>query len=244
MAGLYQGTLRSILYSNWWLHMVVLFSFLNVLPLSKHFHIITAIPNVFFRTLRSTGYAKPLNLEDESVTTFGVSKVEEFTWKGIFDSYTCTECGRCQDQCPAFATSKPLSPRDLIIDIRDNAFQRVPLFKRQVPGNGGDGGDRPQLSPLVVQGTEYPPSHGGHTGHNGTMISETFWSCVMCGACQEACPVFIEHIPRILDVRRNMVLMESKFPEECITTFKNVETNYNPWGLSYETRDAWAEGLD
>jgi len=248
--GLDIETLRAIHYPSWWLHIVVLFAFLNMLPLSKHFHVITSIPNVFFRTLDSTGTIKPLNLEDESATTFGVSKIEEFTWKAIFDAYTCTECGRCQDQCPAHATSKPLSPRNLIIDIRDNAYQRVPLFKRQVPGNGGssEGGEQPKeqpkLSPLVVEGKEYPPASGGHTGHNGTIISETFWSCLNCGACQEACPVFIEHVPKIIDVRRYLVLMESKFPEECITTFKNIETNYNPWGLSYETRDAWAEGLD
>src|SRR5262245_9515445 len=213
----------------WWVHNMVVLVFLNLLPLSKHFHIITSLPNVFFRKLEPTGQLSKQDLEN--ATTFGTSHIDQFTWKQVLDMFSCTECGRCSSNCPATATSKPLAPRQLLLDLRDYlyAHQDEVIEKRVAhrPTNG-DGAEPPEVGETVV----------------GPVISdEVLWSCNVCRACEEACPVMIEYVDKIVDMRRHLVQEAARFPSELTRTFKGMETQSNPWGIGAEKRFAWADGL-
>ncbi len=192
---------------SWWLHILLVLGFLLYIPFSKHLHILTAAPNIFFRSLAGSGTLAPLNLEAEE---YGARTVRDLTWKQILDLYTCTECGRCQDACPAFATGKPLSPKKLILDL--------------------------QAHVRAEDGTE--ASLGG-----GVISEDVLWACTTCGACQQECPVFIEHIPTIVDIRRALVQGDGRFPAEVQALFRNLETNGNPWPQPAASRAEWAEGL-
>jgi Fe-S oxidoreductase/nitrate reductase gamma subunit len=200
----------------WWVHAVILLSFLNYLPYSKHMHVLTSIPNCFFKSLEKVK-TQPRE-EFKKDNTFGVGKVEQFTWKGLFDSYSCTECGRCSDACPATFTDKPLQPRLLIHDIKVNLLK-----------NGKPGGNK-ALSLVGGEG-------------EGSVAEEVIWECTTCGACMEVCPVFIEHVPRIVDMRRYLVEMKAKFPEELLTLFENMEQRSNPWGMAPAERIKWAADI-
>jgi Fe-S oxidoreductase/nitrate reductase gamma subunit len=223
-SGLFSGisadSLKNYITAFWWLHAVALLGFLNYLPYSKHMHILTSIPNLLFRSLTKVNTQS----REEFVkgNNFGVGQIDQFTWKGLFDSYSCTECGRCSDVCPATFTGKPLNPRLVIHDIKINLL-----------GNG----------PLVASGREpVLPLIGG--GHEGSVAEEVIWDCTTCSACMEVCPVFIEHVPRIVDMRRNLVEMRAKFPEELIAFFENVEQRSNPWGIIPAERVKWAVDVD
>lgn len=203
----------------WWIHIVTILIFLNYLPYSKHLHVLTSIPNVFFAKLKpEKNTLKPLNLEDENATVFGALDVEHLTWKQLFDGYTCTECGRCTAACPANYTGKKLSPRKIIMDVRH------------------------RLHDLTFHSNE-------QTIREKTLIhnyisDDEIWACTTCNACVTECPVMIEHIDTIVDLRRGLVLTESNFPSELNVVFRNLETNFTPWAFSYMDRAAWAEGLD
>lgn len=214
----YMG-LRWTFLSAWWVHYIVLLSFGVYIPFSKHLHLLSAIPNVFLSSLTPKGELRNLNLEDEKAESFGVGKIEDFTWKQLLDLYACTECGRCHINCPAQYTGKELSPRKLILDLKEHLIEKGP---RLVSGKG-------EFEKSLI----------------GVSVKEKeLWACTTCRACQEECPVFIEHPDKIIDMRRHLVLMESKFPEEVQITFKNLETNYNPWSFGYSARADWAQGLD
>ena len=147
-----------------------------------------------------------------------MDRVDRFPWKDLFDSYSCTECGRCSDNCPATSTGKPLNPRLVIHDIKVNLLKNGPaLQKGRVPG-----------LPLI----------GG--GGEGSVAEEAIWDCTTCGACMEVCPVFIEHVPKIVEMRRNLVEMQAKFPDELLTLFENMEQRSNPWGIAPAERTKWA----
>jgi len=213
----------------WWLHAVVLLFFLNYLPFSKHLHILAALPNVYLRRL---GFVTDLpRLDFENSEIFGVSKVTEFTWKQLFDGYACTQCGRCDSNCPAWRTDKPLSPKHIINDAKDNLKRSArPILK---------GRPRRDLSPAPADAEMAAPLIGFEQ-----ITPDALWSCTTCGACMEQCPVFIEHVPKIVDLRRSLVMMESAFPAELTDVFKNVETNGNPYAMAATTRAKWAEGLE
>ncbi|MBM4175428.1 MAG: 4Fe-4S dicluster domain-containing protein [Ignavibacteria bacterium] len=205
----------------WWIHIVTIFVFVNYLPFSKHFHVITSLPNVYFAKLeQQRDQISPINLEDESLTHFGALDVEHLTWKQLFDGYTCTECGRCTSACPANNTGKTLSPRKVIMDIRQRVLDRA---KQNSAITGED-----QIKTLV---------------HN-YISDEEIWACTTCNACVHECPVMIEHVDSIVEMRRGLVLSEANFPNELNVVFKNFETNFTPWAFSYEERADWAEGLD
>lgn len=207
----------------WWMHILVIFSFMNFLPYSKHLHVFTSIPNVYFEKIGSKKFElKPIDLEDESIEQFGAADVEHLTWKQMFDGYSCTECGRCSDACPANFTGKLLSPREIIINTRKRTEEKAPLILANSANNE-------VLDKTLI--------------HN-YITSEELWACTTCGACMQECPVTIEHLDTIVDMRRNLVLMESEFPSELNTVFKNLETNYSPWAFSPQDRANWAEGLD
>jgi Fe-S oxidoreductase len=224
VAGIFPASHFSLLTSYasffWWLHALVLLAFLCLLPHSKHMHILTAIPNCFFGSID-----KPNTQPREEFSLFnsyGTGEVRQFTWKDLFDSFTCTECGRCQDACPAAATGKPLNPRQVIHAIKTNLLENAPLLKQ---------GDAPWLPLLGKEG-------------EGTLTVEAIWSCTTCGACLEACPVLIEQMPKIVAIRRHLVQMESSFPEELLNLFENMENRSNPWGIAPGERSKWCSQLD
>lgn len=198
----------------WWLHCFTLFGFMLFLPYSKHQHLIWVWPNILYKTNRGSGRIRPMEI-DENAESFGVGKVEEFTWKQVMDSKTCVECGRCTAQCPAFATGKPLDPRKIIHNIKEAQEEALTLPEEKRRSLIGD----------------------------ITALDE-IWSCTTCGACMEACPLYIEQIPAIIDMRRYKTLTEGEFPEELANTFKNLETNSTPWAFSPDNRADWAKGLD
>ncbi|HEY98375.1 MAG TPA: (Fe-S)-binding protein [Dehalococcoidia bacterium] len=209
-------TLETAIDAFWWIHAIVLLAFLNYLPYSKHMHVLTAIPNCFFRSLEKVRTQS--NEEFAKENTYGVGQIDQFTWKGLFDSCACTECGRCSDACPATFTGKALEPRLVIHDIKVNLLQNY---------NGQAG-----KLPLISGETE------------GSVAEEVIWDCTTCGACMEVCPVFIEHVPRIVDMRRYLVEMKAKFPAELLTFFENMEQRSNPWGMAPAERTKWAADIE
>ncbi|HJQ84576.1 MAG TPA: (Fe-S)-binding protein, partial [Candidatus Binatia bacterium] len=213
----------------WWVHNLVVLVFLNLLPRSKHFHIITSVFNVYFRKLEPIGTLSKQDLEN--ATTFGTSHIDQFTWKQVLDMFSCTECGRCSSQCPATATGKPLAPRQLLLDLRDYLYShdREVVEKRLAAQPNGDGAEPPEVGETVV----------------GPVIEdEVLWSCNVCRACEESCPVLIEYVDKIVDMRRHLVQEAARFPSELTRTFKGMETQSNPWGIGAEKRFDWAQGLD
>ncbi len=217
---------------SWWIHVVIVLGFLVYLPSSKHLHIMAAAPNVYFRKLEPTGCLSKPDLEDESIETFGANQLAAFSWRDVLDSYSCTECGRCTSVCPANATAKPLDPRKIITDLRDLALDRARALS-SARGNGG----------AAAAARSSPPA-AEDPGIIRTYTSEEeLWACTTCGACVEACPVLIEHVPKIIDERRHLVLTETSFPKEAESALRGFETQSNPWGLPAEQRLDWAEGL-
>jgi len=199
--------------SCWWLHAIVLLLFMNYLPHSKHMHILTAIPNCFFKSLDKPN----IQPREEFVKGkgFGVGSVNQFTWKDLLDGFSCTECGRCQSVCPAVATGKPLNPRQVVHDIKVN------LLKGRLEEDAYKTGQ-----PLI-------------DCREGSVSEDAIWSCTTCGACMAACPVCIEQMPKIVKLRRHLVQMQAKFPEELLNLFENMEGRSNPWGIAPTDRTKW-----
>ena len=249
------------------LHVGVILAFLVIVVYSKHLHIFLAPINVAFSRrpnalgpmLPMYSEGKPIDFEDPGEDDiFGRGKVEDFTWKGMLDFATCTECGRCQSQCPAWNTGKPLSPKLLIMGLRDNAFAQAPyLIKQKHPDYlASTGGPAPAVPveatdfSQAVQDAHARPLVGitefdddGHAIGGGVIDPDVLWSCTTCGACVEQCPVDIEHVDHITDMRRFQVLIESEFPSELGGLFKNLETKGNPWGMNASSRLDWAADL-
>ncbi|UCG93564.1 MAG: 4Fe-4S dicluster domain-containing protein, partial [Candidatus Aerophobus sp.] len=206
------------------IHAIPAFIFLGYIWVirSRLQHVLLSPLNVFFRSRNPKGRLKPIDLEATEV--FGVSKIEDFTWKMLLDLDACTRCGRCQDRCPAHLTEKPLSPKKLVIDLKDHLHARAPQILRA----RAKGTEPEDIPPLV-----------------GKVIEESvLWTCTTCRSCMEHCPVYIEQLDKIVDLRRYQVLMEGKFPAELNSFFRNMETNSNPWGIGFASRGEWAEGLD
>ena len=247
-------------------HIAVALIFLLIVLHSKHLHIFLAPINVTFKRLPDglgpllpvESGGKPIDFENPpDDAEFGRGKIEDFTWKGMLDFATCTECGRCQSQCPAWNTGKPLSPKLLIMDLRDHWMAKAPYIlgeKKAEPLEGLD------LETVHEEGHHVPesgfgrvPGHGpeqaarplvGTAAQGGVIDPDVLWSCVSCGACVEQCPVDIEHVDHIIDMRRYQVMMESEFPSELSTLFKNLETKGNPWGQNAGDRTNWIDEVD
>ncbi|KAB8182051.1 (Fe-S)-binding protein [Microbispora catharanthi] len=224
------------------LHIGLMLVFLVIVVNSKHLHIFTAPLNVLFsrrpdglgpaQPMRSDGKVLDFEEADPEVDVFGRGKITDTTWKGFLDFYTCTECGRCQSQCPAWNTDKPLSPKMLILDQRDHAFAVAPYL---LAGEK----EKESFSEDVLALLDKPL-----VGEDGVIHPDVLWSCTNCGACVEQCPVDIEHIDHILDMRRYQVMIESSFPSEAGVMLKNLENKGNPWGMSEMKRAEWIEELD
>ena len=215
LAGVPGNILAVLVQVFFWIHAVALLLFLDYLPYSKHMHILTSIPNCFFRSIEKINTQLPE--EFKKGNSYGVGQVDQFRWKDLFDSMSCTECGRCNDNCPATVTGKALNPRLLIHDIKMNLLHNGKLLRS---------GMAPDL-PLI----------GGLK--EGSIAEDALWACTTCGACMEVCPVFIEHVPKIVYMRRHQVEMKAKFPDELLTLFDNMENRSNPWGIIPAERGKW-----
>jgi Fe-S oxidoreductase/nitrate reductase gamma subunit len=218
----------------WWSHIALVSAFLVYLPFSKHLHIATSFVNIFLRKLAPRGQLPAMDLEDEQAT-FGLKTLADLTGKDLLDGFTCTECGRCQAACPAWATGKPLNPKTFIMGIRDMA------------GEAEHGLNLIPNSPLVRETYGLDDSVSADALARPIVDTaipfEAVWDCVTCGACVEACPVLIEHVDKIVGLRRNLVLEESRFPSELTTAMRNMEGPRNPWGQPPSTRTDWTRGL-
>ena len=215
---------------SWWTHILLVLGFLNYLPYSKHLHVLTSVPNVYFSSLKPKGALNPINLEAENVEKFGAADVEDLTWKQLLDGYTCTECGRCEASCPANGTGKLLSPRKIVVDIRRRLAEKGPVLL------DGDG-----VSPAAAEGQKGPLEK---TLIHDYITPEELFACTTCMACVQECPVNIEHVDAIVEMRRSLVLMESNFPPEVQVVFRNLENNFTPWAFPASARADWAEGLN
>ncbi len=206
------------------IHFFVVLGTIAYIPFSTLFHIVSSPLNMIYRSLEPKGTLSHLDREDEEAETFGISKIEEFTWKQLMDLDACMRCGRCQDHCPAYLTEKSLSPKKIINDLKTHLHIRAPhIIKAKI--KGAEAEEVPALVGSVIE-------------------QDVLWACTTCRSCMEHCPVFVEHIDKIVDMRRYQVLMESQFPEELKTAFKGLETNSNPWGMGRADRADWVEGLD
>ena len=226
--------------------LAVILGFLVFVTYSKHLHIFLAGLNVLFsrrpdglralEPMRSNGTVLDFEEADPDTDVFGLGKIEDFTWKGLLDMGTCTECGRCQSQCPAWATDKPLSPKMIILDLRDHALAKAPWTLA-----GSD--EAREALPAAVKAEAERPLVGG-ADVNGVIDPDALWACTNCGACVNECPVDIEHIDHISGMRRHQVLIESAFPVEGAGMLKNLENKGDPWGMGAARRTDWTEGLD
>ncbi len=202
---------------TWWLHCLTLFSFMAFLPFSKHQHLIWIWPNILFRSHKARGRLRPMEFKEDA-ESFGVGNVKEFTWKQLLDAQTCVECGRCTEACPANNTGKPLDPRKIMHDMK--------------------------YASIDAAQAEKDPSHKAKNIIGDFISLDELWSCTTCGACMEACPLYIEHIPAIVDMRRYLAMTEGDFPPELANTFKNLENNGSPWAFSPAARADWAKDLN
>ncbi|MCK4659751.1 MAG: (Fe-S)-binding protein [Phycisphaerae bacterium] len=223
LRGASAGTLTFLQHLGFWGHISLILGFMNYLPYCKQFHEITGFPNVFFQDLTLRGRLEPIeDLEGmvEREETLGIARIEQFSWKSILDMYSCTECGRCADACPANRTGKLLSPKQFTVDCRDNLYSRQSeLIKK----NG-----EPAKIDLV-----------------GEVINpEMVWACTTCRACEQECPVFISYVDKFVDLRRYLVQEKGEFPNDLQLAFRGLENAGNPWGLPAEDRLAWAKGID
>jgi len=241
----------------YWVHVLIVLTFLNYLPYSKHIHLLGALPNIFARNRSERRMDLPkIDLEDDK--QWGVGNFEQFSWKSLIDTYACTECARCSNYCPAYNTGKNLSPMQLIHDIRYEMLDRVQAADKIEAAEAN-----------VVSLEEYAKAQGHDDTHplpdlefaretlaaakaeleampkmtGGRVAEDTLWACTTCGACQEVCPVFIEHPLKILQMRQNLVLEQEKTPPELQRTYRNIERQSNPWGIGNDQRMDWAKDL-
>ena len=205
----------------YWIHITTILGFLIYIPSSKHLHLLAAIPNVFLKRLDRPKAIVKTDIEDEAAETFGLGKVSELSWKNVLNLYACTECGRCEEQCPASCTDKPLSPKKVVHDLKVDLLAQADAIMAQ---------NFDTVEPIVREGS---PVSG-----------DVIWSCTTCRACEDICPVNIEQLDFILETRKHRVLMEADFPPEMQETFTNLENQFNPWGFSSDSRADWCKGMD
>jgi Fe-S oxidoreductase len=208
---------------GFWLHVGCLMTFLVFIPRSKHLHMIGALFNWYFRSYEAPSKIRKLDLEDESIEEFGVGQIQQFTWKQLLDGYACTECGRCHVACPATLSGKPLSPKHLILKMKEHLIEQGPALLEQKAA----GAETYTSEPLFAN----------------VFTEEEIWACTTCRACEEACPVANEHVSDIIDLRRNLVLTEGKTSPEVAKVFANLERQSNEWGINRRERAAWARDL-
>jgi Fe-S oxidoreductase len=234
---------------SWWTHALLVLGFLNYLPYGKHLHVIVSLPNTYLSNTEGPGpkgVMRYMDLEDENAEVFGVSDVEHLTWKNLLDGYSCTQCGRCTAACPANLTGKLLSPRKIVVNVRQRTMEKAPLVV----------GDFDELTHRARRTARAPTACAAEGGArtaadilgnvllDNYITEEELWACTSCRACVHECPVSIDHLDVINGMRRNLVLMESRFPEQLQPAFQSMERNGSPWAFSPAAREEWAEGMD
>lgn len=212
----------------YYIHIGTILGFLIYIPGSKHLHLLAAAPNVFMKRLDVEKAIQKTDIENEEATSFGLAKVSEFNWHNVLNLYACTECGRCEELCPAAGTGKPLSPKKIIHDFKIDLFEQSDalLTMASLPEPSRD---RDTILPIMREGSP--------------ITEDVIWSCTTCRACEDVCPVSNEHLDFIIEIRKNRVLMEASFPPEMQETFSNLENQSNPWGFSSDTRGDWCKGM-
>ncbi|MBW1878046.1 MAG: 4Fe-4S dicluster domain-containing protein [Deltaproteobacteria bacterium] len=252
MAMLLQNVSPTVLvvlaHVGFWTHTTLIMVFLNILPYTKHFHVLTVIPNVYLRDLSTPGALALIGKDAEEIgekvekafdepdtaEPIGIGKLEDFSWKALLDFYTCTECGRCSDNCPAYRTDKVLSPKHLTIDLRNNLYERAAEFRGANGATAEAGDNGAEEAEDEMMGGLIP-----------TVIDpDVIWGCTTCRACEEQCPVMISYVDKIVGMRRNLVLLQGEFPKELEMPFTGMEVQGNPWNVAQADRANWAEGLE
>ena len=272
-------TLVTIAHAGFWTHGTLVLVFLNILPYSKHFHILTAVQNVFLTDLTPKGRLAPMakdteelmgmvekamEREDMSIARIGYARIEHFSWKDVLDFYTCTECGRCSDNCPAATTGKILSPKFFTLDLRDHLYARqeeflelgqpprLDLSPKPEAEEGSDEESSEQAEEKDAAGDESKDDQDSSSAKPyqpvdlvpNVIHEDVLWACTTCRACEEQCPVMISYVDKIVQMRRNLVIIKGEFPGELAKPFEGMEVNGNPWNLSRMDRASWTEGLE
>jgi Fe-S oxidoreductase len=248
------SSLRAV---SWWAHVLVFLGFAAYIPMTKHMHLVFAAPNIFF--FRRQGYGLPAKVDFENSEKFGVDQVQELPWKTLLDTFACSECGRCNEVCPAHATGKPLQPMKVVHDLKVNLLYRngadILSFRdgkgRPLPGQAEQEAAFEWKTPLIAKGAidRGKPgavrADGAYSEIDGQVHVDEIWSCTTCAACAQVCPVQIQSVPgSLLALRQSLVMMESDFPSEATAAFKGIEVQGNPWGVAQDRRMEWAEGLE
>ena len=237
ISGMNIETAKTLHKISWWTHTFIALGFIAYIPYSRLLHIITTPANHFLMSLKPTGYVEPIR-DFETAESFGVSKLEEFTWKQIFDSDACTKCGRCQDGCPAYLTGKHLSPKKLVQDIKTHWLEKAPLAAAKAVVPVAEGTEAPAPAAEAAEGSALEKALVGEV-----IDLHELWDCTNCMYCVENCPASIEHVQKIIDMRRYKVLTESDFAPELQLAYRNMENNSNPWGIGAHMRADWAKEL-
>ncbi|WP_425801492.1 heterodisulfide reductase-related iron-sulfur binding cluster [Desulfitobacterium sp. Sab5] len=248
MASMFQGmspeSLGAFHRFLWWFHLILAMTFIGYFPYSKLSHVLLGLANQFMRKRGPIGIPETIDFEDESLETFGKSRLTEFSWKALFNTDACIRCGRCQDNCPAYLSGKHLNPKRIIQDMRvymeetGEALQKY-AAANPAPAVATEGADE------VAAAVEAPTEEElGLRALIGEVIpEEDLWACTTCRSCEQQCPIFVEHVDKTIDMRRNLVLMESRFPSEAQLAFKNMENNGNPWGIGWTSRADFLTGI-
>jgi Fe-S oxidoreductase len=246
-----ETVLRVLMHVGFWTHATLPLIFLNLLPYSKHFHVLTAIPNVFATHLPQTKLPTTSDLEGkvEREEPIGFAKITDLSWKDVLDLYTCTECGRCSDNCPAYTTDKKLSPKHVTLALRDHLY----ATESQVLYKGTSAETKPEdMGEMHREEMHHadPPKDAYFTPNQivelvpNVLDPDVVWACTTCRACEEQCPVMISYVDKFIQMRRNLVMMKNEFPAELMKPFNGIETNGNPWNMSAMDRANWSDGLD
>lgn len=236
MSGLEPGMPAPVFWHGvfWWSHALLVLGFLNYLPYSKHLHVVVSLPNTFLSNTSgpgTVGTMRPMDFEGADAEQFGASDVEHLSWKSLLDGFACTECGRCTAVCPANLTGKPLSPRKIMVNVRERLEAKAPWMQ---PGEGG----------VATLSADAPEGLAENLLLGGYITDEELWACTSCRACVYECPVSIDQLSVINELRRNLVLAESRFPEEMMPAFEAMETSGSPWSFDPGDRAKWAEGMN
>ncbi|MDJ1474686.1 (Fe-S)-binding protein [Bacillus sp. LS15-K4] len=250
-SGINETAAISVFYFSWWVHLLILLTFLVYVPQSKHAHLIAGPVNVFFGRLSNPGKLEKIDFEDETQETFGVGKIEDFRQNQLIDLYACVECGRCTNMCPATGTGKMLSPMDLILKLRDHLTDKGAAVTSKAPWvpvvafNNTQGN---QLA-MMAAGKGQQESAATTLAYDPSLIGdviteEEIWACTTCRNCEDQCPVMNEHVDKIIDLRRYLVLTEGKMDAEAQRAMTNIERQGNPWGLNRKERETWRQGDD
>jgi len=259
LAGASTDVLAVLAQMGFWIHSTLVLLFLNLLPYSKHFHIITSLPNVFFRSIAPAGRLPLLAPTAEAIgekvmaaaedpvnaAPVGVNKINDFSWKAILDFYTCTECGRCSDNCPAHKTGKLLSPKQFTLNLRDHLYEHGESIVKDKAGKDTVGGGLPRLEEAeAAEAAPAEPNPAMQDLAANIIHPDVLWACTTCRACEEQCPVMISYVDKIVEMRRHLVLVKGEFPAQLNGPFQAMEVNGNPWNLARMDRANWTEGLD